>query len=73
MKTASSTLVSLLGLTVAASVLAPRAGAQDASPQEATGWMSPPADILEVLHAPQFPRAWTAPTGEYLLLADPVL
>jgi dipeptidyl aminopeptidase/acylaminoacyl peptidase len=73
MKTASLTLVSLLGLTVAASVLAPRAGAQDASPQEATGWMSPPADILEVLHAPQLPRAWTAPTGEYLLLADPVL
>lgn len=38
-----------------------------------TGWQSPPADILEVLHAPQLPWVWTSPTGEYLLLADPVL
>jgi dipeptidyl aminopeptidase/acylaminoacyl peptidase len=28
---------------------------------------------MEVLHAPQLPRVWTAPTGEYMLLADPVL
>lgn len=39
----------------------------------ATGWQSPPEDVLKVLHAPQLPRAWTAPTGDYLLLADPVL
>jgi dipeptidyl aminopeptidase/acylaminoacyl peptidase len=39
----------------------------------ATGWQQPPADIMEVLHAPQLPWVWTNPTGEYLLLADPVL
>ena len=38
-----------------------------------TGWQSPPEDLLKVLHAPQLPWVWTAPTGEYLLLADPVL
>jgi len=37
------------------------------------GWKSPPGDLLEVLHAPQLPWVWTAPTGEYLFLADPVL
>ncbi len=37
-----------------------------------TGWRSPSDDILEVLHAPELPRVWTAPTGEHLLLADPV-
>jgi dipeptidyl aminopeptidase/acylaminoacyl peptidase len=41
--------------------------------QPATGWKSPPADLLEVLHAPQLPWVWTAPTGEHMLLADPVL
>ncbi|NIP82614.1 MAG: hypothetical protein GWM90_26705, partial [Gemmatimonadetes bacterium] len=41
--------------------------------QEATGWQQPPADIMEVLHAPQLPWVWTSPTGEVLLLADPVL
>ncbi len=41
--------------------------------QPATGWQSPPEDVMKVLHAPQLPRAWTAPTGDYLLLADPVL
>jgi dipeptidyl aminopeptidase/acylaminoacyl peptidase len=41
--------------------------------QPATEWKSPPEDLLEVLHAPQLPWVWTAPTGEYLLLADPVL
>jgi len=45
----------------------------DASLQPANAWKSPPADVLEVLHAPQLPRVWTAPTGEYMLLADPVL
>ncbi len=33
-------------------------------------WQSPPEEILEVLHARQFPQAWTAPTGEYMLLVD---
>jgi len=27
---------------------------------------------MEVLHAPRLPWVWTSPTGEYLLLADPV-
>ena len=36
------------------------------------GWQSPPEEILEVLHAPRLPRVWTSPTGEHLLLADPV-
>jgi len=49
------------------------ARASDDSLQPATQWQSPPKDLLEVLHAPQLPRAWTAPTGEYLLLADPML
>jgi dipeptidyl aminopeptidase/acylaminoacyl peptidase len=40
---------------------------------QVAGWKSPPEDLLEVLHAPQLPRVWTAPTGEHLLLADPVL
>jgi dipeptidyl aminopeptidase/acylaminoacyl peptidase len=41
--------------------------------QLATGWQSPPEDWLKVLYAPQLPWVWTAPTGEYLFLADPVL
>lgn len=45
---------------------------EDSGPQGAE-WQSPPEDILEVLHAPQLPHVWTEPTGEYLLLADPVL
>jgi dipeptidyl aminopeptidase/acylaminoacyl peptidase len=38
-----------------------------------TEWQSPPEELLKVLHAPQLPWVWTAPTGEYLLLGDPVL
>ncbi len=49
------------------------AGARDDSLRSATEWQSPSKELLEVLHAPQLPRVWTAPTGEYLLLADPVL
>ena len=73
MKRADVTLRSLLGLTVLALAVAPGAGAQEVNLQPAGTWMSPAEDVLEVLHAPQLPRAWTAPTGEYLLLADPVL
>lgn len=39
----------------------------------ATDWKQPPQDILEVLHAPQLPRVMSAPSGEYLILTDPVL
>jgi len=38
-----------------------------------TGWQTPPEDILKVLNAPQLPSVWTSPTGENLLLADPIL
>ena len=38
-----------------------------------TGWQSPPEDILRVLHAPDLPSVWTAPSGAYMFLADPVL
>lgn len=36
-----------------------------------TGWQTPPEDIMEVLHAAQLPWVWTAPTGEYLFMAEP--
>lgn len=35
-------------------------------------WQRPDADILQVMHAPQLPRVWTAPGGAHLLLADPI-
>jgi hypothetical protein len=37
-----------------------------------TGWQTPPEEVMKVLHAPQLPWVWTSPTGENLLLADPV-
>jgi dipeptidyl aminopeptidase/acylaminoacyl peptidase len=57
---------------LAAAFLSITAFAAGVSGQE-TGWRQPPADVMEVLHAPQLPRVWTNPTGEVLLLADPVL
>ncbi|HUU04712.1 MAG TPA: prolyl oligopeptidase family serine peptidase [Patescibacteria group bacterium] len=42
-------------------------------PQRANNWQSPPEDWLKVLHAPQYYSVWTAPDGNCLLLADPVL
>ena len=63
----------LLVLTVVAFVTAASAGVSDDSLQPATKWQSPPEELLEVLHALQLPWVWTAPTGEYMLLADPVL
>lgn len=63
----------LLILTVVAFVTTASAGASDDSLQPATEWQSPPEELLEVLHAQQLPRVWTAPIGEYMLLADPVL
>ncbi len=65
--------VILFVLAVVVSVTAPGAEASDDSQQPATKWQSPPDDLLKVLHAPQLPWVWTAPTGEYLLHADPVL
>jgi dipeptidyl aminopeptidase/acylaminoacyl peptidase len=49
------------------------AGVSNDSLQPATEWQSPPEELLKVLHAPQLPWVWEAPTGKYLLLADPVL
>ena len=42
------------------------------APTLATEWQSPPEEVLDVLHAPDLPWVWTAPSGEHLLLADPV-
>jgi len=67
------TLAVLFALTVEAFFLVPGAEASEDSLQSVTEWQSPPDDLLEVLHAPQLPWVWTAPTGEYLLLVDPVL
>jgi dipeptidyl aminopeptidase/acylaminoacyl peptidase len=60
-------------LLVGTFVMVPGAWASEGSLQSETEWQSPPEDILEVLYAPQLPWVWTAPTGEYMLLADPVL
>jgi dipeptidyl aminopeptidase/acylaminoacyl peptidase len=62
-----------LVLTVVPFAMTASAGASDDSLQPPTKWQSPPKELLEVLHAPQLPLVWTAPTGEYLFLADPVL
>ncbi len=56
-------------LVVALLMAAPVADAA----QPVTGWQTPPEEIMKVLHAPQLPWVWTSPTGEHLLLADPVL
>jgi len=58
---------------LAAAFLSITTFASGVASQETTGWRQPPADIMEVLHAPQLPWVWTNPTGEALLLADPVL
>lgn len=66
--TAILSMLVALALAAGANTAALQSGAEPT-----TEWQSPPADILEVLHAPQLPWAWASPTGEYLLLADPVL
>ncbi len=38
-----------------------------------SNWKSPPKEVLDVLHAAQLPWVWAAPTGQHLLLADPVV
>ncbi|NNM25997.1 MAG: S9 family peptidase [Phycisphaerales bacterium] len=40
---------------------------------EGTTWQKPPAEVMEVLHAPQMKSVAPAPTGEHLLLGDPIL
>ena len=60
-------------MTLAVILLVSCALASGVSMEPADSWQSPPEDLLDVLYAPQLPWVWTAPTGEYLLLADPVL
>ena len=59
--------------TVVVLMMATNAGASDDGRQPATGWQSPSEELLQVLHAPQLPWMWIAPTGDYMLLADPML
>ena len=54
-------------LTALVAVYCIPAAAQDTD----AGWQTPPEEIMKVLHAPQLPWIWTAPTGEYLFLAEP--
>ncbi len=58
-------------ISVALSIALPAPAAD--GPEPATGWQKPPEEVMEVLNAPQLPWVWTAPTGEHLLLADPIL
>ena len=61
-------VIMVVVLTMAESI-----GASDRGQQPATGWQSPSEELLQVLHAPQLPWTWIAPTGDYMLLADPML
>ncbi len=65
-------IVILLALVVVPFSMVANPVASDDSLQTATGWQSPPDEFLKVLHAPELPWVWTAPDGEYMLLADPV-
>jgi dipeptidyl aminopeptidase/acylaminoacyl peptidase len=60
-------------LTAILSTLVPTSGAAVTCQQTETGWRKPPEEVMAVLHAPQLPSVWTAPTGRHLLLADPVV
>ena len=42
-----------------------------AAQEPEAGWQTPPEEIMKVLHAPELPWIWTAPTGEYLFMAEP--
>ncbi len=66
-------LLSVASFTVLTCTKSADTGAANESIQQTSNWKSPPEDLMEVLHAPQLPWVWTAPTGEYLFLADPVL
>ncbi|NQT11689.1 MAG: S9 family peptidase [Planctomycetes bacterium] len=59
-------------LTAVELTMAPIAEATDDTQQSKTGWQTPPKEVMEVLHAPQLPSVWTAPTGAHLLRADRV-
>lgn len=63
----------LIVLTLVPFMIATATGTSEDTLQSATDWKSPTEEILEVLHAPQLPSVWIAPTGDYMLLADPLL
>lgn len=48
------------------------AAAANAEVAPESNWKSPPKEVLDVLHAPPLPRVWTSPSGQHLMLADPV-
>ena len=60
-------------IVVAALTLATGHAADDGNLQATDVWQVPSPDILEVLHAPQLPSVSTSPTGEHMLLTDPLL
>jgi dipeptidyl aminopeptidase/acylaminoacyl peptidase len=62
----------LAGVAAVTVMSAAGVGAADEASPPATRWQSPSEDVLEVLHAPRLPWVWASPTGEHLLLADPV-
>jgi hypothetical protein len=64
-------LRAVMSLVAATLLIAPGA-AIAGDLQEPTGWQTPPEAVMKVLHAPQLPWVWTAPSGTHLMLADPV-
>lgn len=60
-------------VALAVLVMTASLGISEENPEVESGWQSPSEDVLEVLYAQQFPRAWTAPTGKHMILADLVL
>jgi dipeptidyl aminopeptidase/acylaminoacyl peptidase len=63
----------LTALVAVASLSAPETGAAEIALEPTSGWQTPPAEVMQVLHAPRLPTVWSSPTGGHLLLADPVL
>ena len=61
------------GLVALALLMAPFGISAEDDPQPTTGWQTPPKEVLEVLHAPNLPWVYVSPTGEYLLVGDPVV
>jgi hypothetical protein len=60
-------------LVAAIFLLVPVSASAGDAPEATTVWQTPPEEVMEVLHAPQLPQVWTSPTGEHLLLGDPVI
>ncbi|MEM9219313.1 MAG: prolyl oligopeptidase family serine peptidase [Cyanobacteria bacterium P01_F01_bin.150] len=48
-------------------------GVSEERPDVVSQWQSPPKEIQDILYAQQFPQAWTAPTGEYMILIDRII